>query len=193
MAHLHQEIEVRFLEIDVPALTKRLKDLGAVDHGDDLFREIIFYDNAGTFRKERKMVRIRKTKKQILLAYKQHQQHTINGTVDYRFVSSGELAVDNLEKTVAFLEQLGLEKFREQEKKRHSYALDRVQIDIDTWPFIPTYVELEGKTEKALRDIAKKLGLDWKKAVFENAGTVIQKYYHIDVFSLKQFTFNKMV
>jgi hypothetical protein len=43
----YREIEVRFLEIDVDAILKKLHAMGAADEGEDFFREIIFYDKAG--------------------------------------------------------------------------------------------------------------------------------------------------
>jgi adenylate cyclase class 2 len=70
--------------------------------------------------------------------------------------------------------------------------LDNVKIDIDTWPKIPTYVELEGDSEKDLKAMAYKLGFDWGDAVFENAGLVIENRYGLKVLSMKWFTFDRI-
>ena len=65
-------------------------------------------------------------------------------------------------------------------------------MDIDTWPGVPTYVEIEGTSEKQLKEIAKEIGLDWSKAVFEDAGRVLNHFYNIDIRNLKYFTFAKV-
>ena len=69
--------------------------------------------------------------------------------------------------------------------------MDDVIVDIDTWPKIPTYVELEGPSENALKSAAARVGFDWKDAVFENARIVIEERYHIPVGSMKWFTFDR--
>jgi adenylate cyclase class 2 len=182
----NKEIEVRFLEINKELLIKKLNDLGAEDHGEDLLEEIIFYDKDYKWRdEEKKFVRLRKNKKNTALAYKHHQQENLDGVEEIEF------NIIDSDKVELFLERLGLVAYRHQQKKRHTFLLDGVTIDIDTWPKIPTYVELEGTSESALKEVAKKLDLDWKDAVFENARIVIEERYHIPVGSMKWFTFSK--
>jgi adenylate cyclase, class 2 len=182
-----REIEARFLEINKEELIKKLRQLGAQDLGEDFLRETIFYDRAGSWVHERKLIRIRTNSKNSIVSYKHHENHAIDGTKEVEFYTSEP------EKVKQFLLELGfLEAMRQQEKYRHTFQLDDVTVDIDTWPQIPTYVELEGSSEVALHDAAEKLGLDWGKAVFEDARQVIEKYYHIPVSSLKYFTFDRI-
>lgn len=103
-----------------------------------------------------------------------------------------ELEVSDFKKGVALLEKAGLPPFRRQEKKRHTLQLGEVTIDIDTWPKVPTYVELEGPSEDALRETAEKLGLDWAKAEFRDPRTVIENVYGIPLGSLHWFTFERV-
>jgi adenylate cyclase class 2 len=100
--------------------------------------------------------------------------------------------VDDEEQAKIFLESIGLISLRHQEKKRHSFLLDNVMVDIDTWPKIPTYLELEGDSPEDLKKVANKLELNWGNAVFENAGLVIENRYGIKVMSMKWFTFDRM-
>lgn len=179
----NKEIEVRFLEINKPFLVKKLADLGAEDYGEDMLEEIIFYDKERTWKD--KFVRIRKSKNDIILTYKHHQSETIGGAEEIEF------GVTDFNKAELFLEKVGLEAYRHQQKKRHSFSLDGVIVDIDTWPKIPTYVELEGFSESAIKEVARKLELDWKDVIFENARTVIEQRYNIPVGSMKWFTFDK--
>ena len=129
MDNQYKEIEVRFLEVDYPALVKKLQDLGAEDRGDDLLREIIFYDKDLTWMYDvKKFVRLRQTKRGVLMSFKHNQEHSATGTKEI------ELTVSDIEKSKAFLEEVGLVAFREQEKKRHTFILGDVTVDIDTWP-----------------------------------------------------------
>src|SRR3989338_2779634 len=183
----NREIEVRFLDIDQNALIEKLRSLNARDLGEDFLSEVIFYDKAGRWQyKEKKFVRIRQTKTGVFLAFKHNEEDTATGTKEI------EVEVGDFEKTKALLEEIGLAAFRENEKKRRTFLLGDVTVDIDTWPSVPTYVELEGPSEKSLKAAAKKLGLDWSKTVFESPRFVIEKYYKIPVSRLRFFTFQKI-
>lgn len=183
----NQEIEARFLEINSEELKSKLRQLGAQDLGDDLLEEIIFYDKGLKWLDyKRKLVRIRKRKDEITLTYKHTELDTVDGTEEIEF------KISDVERATTFLERIGLVAYRHQQKRRHTFKLDQVIIDIDTWPKVPTMVELEGPSEQALKEAAEQLGLDWSKAVFENPRAVIEKYYHIPVHSLKFYTFDKI-
>ena len=179
------ETEVRFLDVDKVALLKQLTALGAKDHGEVLLEEIIFYDPGQTWRQQGKVVRLRKNKSKTQLAFKHHTQQTIDGAIEVEF------EVSDLDKAAVFLEHIGLKAFRCQEKRRHTFRLGNMTIDIDTWPRIPTYVELEGDSEVALRKLAAQLGLDWSKAVYDNALRVIELHYNIPVGTMRWFTFER--
>ena len=89
------------------------------------------------------------------------------------------------------LENVGLIAYRRQEKKRHSFLLGDTAIDIDTWPNIPPYVELEGKSEDELQQISASLGFSWGSAVFDDAKSVIEKKYNIPIGKMRWFTFSR--
>ena len=181
----HQEIEVRFLEIDKEKLIERLKQGGAIDRGEDLLEEIIIYDKDLTWLEARKMLRLRTRNGKTALTYKHHFEDSAAGTEEIEF------AVGEPNKAGALLEKLGFILYRHQQKKRHTFELGDVMIDIDTWPRIPTYVELEGPSEKRLQEVAQILGLNWEDVVFENPRTVIEKRYHIPVGRMRWFTFDR--
>lgn len=182
----NREIEVRFLEIDTEALKQRLATLGAEDHGENLLDEIIFYDIEETWPKLQKVVRIRKTKNGSTVAFKDHSQSGVDGAKEVEFT------VDSFDMAQEFLSLLGFLRLkRHQQKKRHSFTLDGVTVDIDTWPQIPTFVELEGQSEENLRTVADLLGLNWGNANTTNAANVIESY-GIPVKTLTSYTFEKV-
>ena len=179
------ETEVRFLEIDKKALVKKLRALGATDLGEKLLKEVIIYDKDLDWKKENKFIRVRQNGEEIKLTYKHHTNKEKGEAKEIEF------KIDDLDSAVAFVEVLGFQAVRHQEKKRHTLKLGSVIFDIDTWPKIPTYVELEGPSLKALESAAKKVGLDWQDAVYEDAASVIENIYHIPVRNMRWFTFKK--
>jgi adenylate cyclase class 2 len=136
--------------------------------------------------KDHQFIRLRTAREKTTLTYKHHKERTVDGAVEIEF------EVSDAKSAEAFLDTIGLPAYRHQEKKRHTLTLDGVTIDIDTWPRIPTYVELEGSSEQALKALAQKISFDWKDAVFDDARAVIEEHYHIPVGSLHWFTFEKI-
>lgn len=180
-----KEIEVRFLEVDKEDLVKKLLALGAKDFGEVMLEEVIFYDPECKWRDENKYIRLRKSGDKIKLTYKENKEQIIDSATEIEF------GVTDMASAEAFVEKLGFPASRYQQKKRHTFELDGVTLDIDTWPRIPTYVELEGPSEQAIKDVAQQLGFDWSKVVLEDPGHVIQNKYGIPVLTMKWFTFDR--
>lgn len=77
-----------------------------------------------------------------------------------------QLKVDSFEQAVSLLENVGCARKAFQESKRELWELDGTEVTIDEWPFLEPFVEIEGKSEGEVKDVAKKLGFDYKKAKF---------------------------
>ena len=180
-----KEIEVRFLEIDKEALIKKLISLGAKDFGETMLEEVIVYDKDLKWRDENRLIRLRKSGNKTALTYKENKAQAADSAREIEF------EIGDIEKAGLFLEKLGLVQYRHQQKKRHKLVYGGVTIDIDTWPKIPTYVELEGESEKVLQKVAKELGFDWKKAVTKDARYLIEDFYKIPVSRMRWFTFDR--
>ena len=73
-----------------------------------------------------------------------------------------EMVVPSREQANDFLEAIGLSHKGYLEKKRITYMLKGHLIEIDTWPKIPTYFELEGKNENDIEEILQLLGYSMK-------------------------------
>lgn len=73
-----------------------------------------------------------------------------------------EMVVPSREQANDFLEAIGLSHKGYLEKKRTTYMLKNHLIEIDTWPKIPTYFELEGKNENDIEEILQLLGYSMK-------------------------------
>jgi len=183
-----KEIEVRFLEVNKEDLIKRLLDLGAIDHGEKLLKETIFYHKDKDWATEKKFVRIRDNGGEIHMTYKKH----VGDGTSLEDVDEIEITVSDNTSAHKFLEAMDLCPYRKQEKRRHTFTLDDIVFDFDSWPQIPTYMEIEGADEKKLKDMAEKIGLDWQNVHYENAKKVIENVYNIPVGTLSHFTFDKI-
>ncbi|MEA2715246.1 MAG: adenylate cyclase, class 2 [Candidatus Parcubacteria bacterium] len=180
-----KEIEVRFLEIDKDGLIEKLVELGAKDKGEALLEEMIIYDEDFKWLEERKFIRLRKTGGQTRLAYKHHDDLGKGEATDIEF------GVDDFDKAIVFFSALGYIPYRRQEKRRHTFKGLDVNFDIDTWPRIPPYVEIEGPSLAAIRAAAEAVGLDWSKANFHDARWIIENVYKIPVGKMRWFTFDR--
>jgi len=118
-------------------------------------------------------IRVRDEGDKITLAYKRLIDRTIKGTKEISVV------VDNFDAICDLLIAIGLDCKSYQETKREKWMLDGVEVTIDTWPWIPTFVELESKSETRLKDVAFKLGLDWTKALHGSVEIAYQTYYNV--------------
>ncbi len=174
------------MEIDVADIKRRLIALGAVDKGEALLRETIIYDKDLMWLKERRVLRIREKNDEVEVTYKHHPDAKTLGTTEIEFHA------DSAKQAVALFEAIGLWPYRHQEKRRHTFKLGAITFDIDTWPKIPSYLEIEGLSEAAIKKATLQLGLKWKDAIFESARVVAEKYYKIPMGKLRYFTFDRV-
>ena len=144
------EYEVRVLEIDVLEVEKKLKELGA-DFSWDRLQKRYVYDFIPKI--DGKWIRLRTNGDKTTLTIKNVVSSTIDGTQEL------EIVVDDFEKTNLLLNELGFVAKGYQENRRRQYILDGVEIDIDSWPLIPTYLEIEGKSEQEVYQVLEKLGI----------------------------------
>lgn len=169
---MNTEFEVRILEIDVKKLEERLNSLKAIYKG-EFNQERYVYDVKP--KKEGKWIRLRKANDDVTLTIKDITNNKIDGTKEL------EIKVDDFEKTNLILEELGYINKSYQENKRKRYILDNTEIDIDSWPLIPTYVEIEGKSEEDVINMVEKLGYTKSDMVTLNLNEVYRKYgYELD-------------
>ena len=166
------EYEARILDIDKDKLIKRLRDLNARFVGE--FNQKRYVYNIIP-KADGKWLRLRTNGKKTTLTYKSVEKNSIDGTKEL------EIEVDNFENTNSLLELAGIKNKGYQENNRVQYVLDDVEIDIDTWPMIPTYVEIEGKSEESVLNIIKKLGINDKKITTLDVQSLYKEIYNIDI------------
>jgi adenylate cyclase class 2 len=171
---METEIEAKWLSIQLDEFRALLKNTGAIlIYPERLMTRKVFDYPDMRLDKIGGWVRVRNEGDKVTMSYKQLRDRTISGTREVIVI------VDNFDSTCTFLESIGLVANSFQETKRESWKLDGVEIEIDTWPWIPSFVELEARTEESLENVAKKLQLDYKLALHGSVETAYQAVYDV--------------
>ena len=170
---MNKEYEVRLLNIDKENFIKILKDNQAEYIGKWIQKRYI-YDFKPV--DENRWIRLRTNGEKTTLTIKEYHENSVSG------VEELEIEVNDFDKTDLLLEKLGYIKRSIQENRRIRYILDTVEIDIDTWPGLNTYVEFEGKCEEDIMKVFNRLGLDYSMAVYDN----VQDIYLSEGYTLEE-------
>lgn len=176
------EYEARVLEINKEELEKKLNDLGAKKVADFNYRRRVYNFSPAT---DGKWIRLRTYGSKTTLTIKEIKNNKIDGTEET------EIEVSNFEDTNTILNKLGYVSHTYQENKRTRYLLDGVEIDIDTWPYIPTYVEIEGKSTEDVENMIKRLNLNDYKVTSIDVQDVFRKFYKIDISKKEEVKFGE--
>ncbi len=171
---METEIEAKWLNINIDDLRKKLKGINAkLIHPERFMIRSVFDYPDSSLEKIGGWVRVRDEGDKITMSYKQLNDRTLHGTKEVSVV------VDNFNLTCNFLESIGLVCRAIQETKRESWIFGNVEIELDTWPWIPSFIEIEAPNEQKLKDAALKLGLDYTKALHGSAETAYQAVYNV--------------
>lgn len=180
---MQTEIEAKFLNVDHNAVRQKLEAIGAqcVHPLRIMRRKNYDYSDFG-LEKVGGWVRLRDEGDKVTLAYKQLNDRTIHGTKEV------SVTVEDFDKTAQFLEAIGLHLQSYQETKRESWKLDDLEIELDEWPWIPPFVEIEGPNEVAIQKIASELGLAWDKVLHGSVEIAYQAVYDVTEAEIDHWT-----
>lgn len=166
------EYEVRILEINKEEIIKKLEQLGATKKGEFNQKRYV-YDLKPI--ESGKWIRLRTNGEVTTLTYKDITSNKIDGTKEV------EIEVDDFNKTNELLEKIGFKNKGYQENIRIQYILKGIEIDIDSWPMIPTYLEIEGNSEKEVIEMTKLLNIDETKLTTLNCKDIYGQIYGINL------------
>ena len=188
-----QEIEAVFIEINKDEIEEKLKKVGAKKIK-DIHYKITAYDfKDKRLDKDNSWVRLRDDGERVKMTFKKRLGVTSqDGTTNDSGMEEVEVAVDDYESTRLFLNKIGLIEKHETEKKRTRWQKGSVIFDIDTWPSIPTYLEIEANSWDDIDSGAKLLGLnpDDKKVCSANQ---IYMIYGMNMSDYQKIKFDRMV
>ena len=132
-----------------------------------------------------KWIRLRKSNKKIELTSK----HVIEkSSKNFQEVHEVEFNVSDFNEANKFLESIGICKRSYQEKRRYSYIYKDAEIEIDIWPIIDPYLEIECDSDDTINEIIDKLNLKDKKIVSINTEE-LYKEKGIDIKTISELKF----
>lgn len=82
-------------------------------------------------------------------------------------------------------EELGLELYAHQEKDRISFSFHDWRFDLDQYPGMPAYLEIEGGSEEHVKEAMKLFGLENNRTWAEGERKLIQGTYGLNWYDMK--------
>lgn len=181
-----KEIETRITDVDKKEIAAKLETMGAKKVKDAFQRRMTFDYPDRRLDAMNAWIRLRDTGDgKVQLAYKCLAETGKTGVADCHEV---EFDVSDMEAAEQFLLLVGLEKKSYQENKRIAYVLEDVEFDIDEWPMIPPFVEVEGPSVGKVMAMVERLGYSEKDTSQGDAGAIYLAH-GIDWKSLKEIRF----
>ena len=142
-----EEIEVKFLNIDPATIQKKFADIGAKKSGEYFYRRRVFDYPDWRLDKQGAWLRLRDEGDRITLSFKQRlgiKSHDGNESDDG--MEEVEIIVDDFDKTALLLVRIGFVEKHYAENKRIRWVKDEVEFDIDTFPELEPYLEIEARS-----------------------------------------------
>ncbi len=189
----NEEIEVVYTGIDVEDIEQRLKKIGAKKVEDILYQIAIFDYPDLRLEKNYSWVRLRSRGNKTTLTYKQRQGIGKGGADNEDLgMKEVEIKVDDFEQSKQFLLSIGLIIKLEQDKKRIRWQKGDVVFDIDFWPMLDPYLEIESDNMEKIDQAISELELDLnKKRIINN--WEIYKEAGINLGDYQVMTFDRQV
>ncbi len=179
MAH---EIETKVLDIDQESLERTFRSLGAKPTQQTRL-SVDWYRVKGTKEGEDEwFLRIRSNSEGIHEVTWKAKSDVLGVTRKHKEIN---FKIDEPEKLADLFEELGLEKYAHQEKDRSSYVLQGWTFDVDSYPGMPPYLEIEGESEAHVKEAIQLLRLKDNPTWAEGERKLIQEVYKLDWYTMK--------
>ena len=132
-----------------------------------------------------KWLRLRQSNDKIELTLKQVYE---KNSESIQKVKEVEINVSDLTEANLILENMGVVKRNYQEKIRHSYVYKDTEIELDEWPMLKPYMEIECDNTNTMDEVIRLLDLNDKEIVSLNTEQ-LYKREGIDVLSISELKF----
>ncbi|MFE2929338.1 class IV adenylate cyclase [Streptomyces sp. NPDC059278] len=174
------EYEVKVLGIDPADISRRILAAGGTESAPAHVMRRYVYDAVPHI--PGRWVRLRDTGDAVTLCVKEISTDAIDGTRET------EVTVGDFTETASLLRLAGLTPRGYQENRRTSYTLGPARLEVDEWPRIPPYLEIEADDEAQVWEAAAALGLDRDNLTSINT-TKVYGLYGIDLESIADLRF----
>ncbi len=166
-----QEIEVKILEVDTSYIIQKLESWGAKNVFEGEVNASYYDFSNRRLRDNDRFLRLRKKGSTVELTLKEKIKHE-----EAKIMQEYEVNVTDFEIMQKILYGLGLLEIKVAKKHRTSYLLEEVHFEFDTFPGIPTFLEIEASTIERIREYVLKLGFSMQDAKPWSCGDVIRYY-----------------
>jgi adenylate cyclase class 2 len=173
------EFEAKVLEIDSAEIALRIAEAGGSHVADRMMRRFVYDIRPG---EQGRWIRLRDTGSEVTLCVKEIASDSVDGTRET------ETTVGDFDTTHELLGRLGLVPKAYQENLRSSWLLDGVRLEIDSWPLIPPYLEIEGDDADQVWKTADRLALNRDELTSENT-TAVYARYGVDLENIRELRF----
>lgn len=168
---MDHEFEAKCVVSSADDARQRLERIGArCVQPERLLRRAVYDFPNGSLDSRGAWVRVRDEGDKITMSYKQAaEQSTITDCFET------EIVIDSYDRGMAFCEDVGMVRKSYQETKRESWEVQNAKFDIDTWPGIPTFIEVEATDEATVRRYVERLGFAWADTLFGGVGVIYHR------------------
>lgn len=188
-----EEFEIKFLEVDVPELERKLLEIGANKVGEYDYRISLFDYPDLRMDQNNSWLKLRTDGKEVTLSYKERiGVNSPDASIPDDGMKEIEIEVEDFNKAFELLKSIGLIIKREDEKRRIRYEKGDAVFDIDFWPQLPPFLEVESTSMEKAKAAARELGFDPEKGLVCSAGQ-IYKNYGYDLSQYSSLSFNGFV
>lgn len=176
-------LEPIYKKYNITSLTQILNTHSILEILNDQIVENIFQDKLIN---PNKWLRLRQSNDKIELTTK----HVLDKPKDkIQSVIETEIEVSSLEEANKLIESLGLARRNYQEKIRKSYTYKDAEIEIDIWPKLEPYIEIECDNNKTIDEIINILDIKENKIVSCNTNR-LYKEKGIDLKTIPELKFD---
>ena len=171
------EIETKVLNVNLDIIKQKLESLGAQETQNVVLK--VDWFSMKDFDKDNQpwFLRVRSYSSGKIEVTWKGPQKIVNNTHQNKEIN---ISVEDHEKMKMLFEAINLVCYAHQEKKRVSWKLKNVQFDLDTYPNMPSYLEIEANSEKEIEDMIKKLNLNDSERWNDGERTLIENKYKLN-------------
>jgi adenylate cyclase, class 2 len=166
-----KEIEVKILGIDVEEVEEKLKEIDAEKVFDGELVSIYFDFPDKRLEKEGKVLRLRKKDEKVILTYKK-----LISQDEAKIMDENEFEIPDLDLMKKIFKEIGLFPLYEFKKHRTTYKLDRIHFEIDKYPDIPVFLEIEAPDLEEIDEMVSKLGFSKEEVSSYSIKEVLEHY-----------------
>ncbi len=179
------EYEARFVGLDLDTVRARLADHPDIvrDYPRVLLRRYILDDGSG----ERGRGYLRLRTGEFGRSFLTLKSPTGTETVDAFAEVSVEIGDEDA--CLELFAQLGFPVVRYQENYREQWRWESIVFDLDEWPGLPPFVEIEGASADDVAGGARYLGLSMEAAEYDNVADTYRRYAGRDILSEPRLVF----